>query len=314
VCQEDVANFQYLIGWMARMIQHPGQQGEVAVVLRGGKGVGKSFVAKQLGKLFGRHYLPISNPGHLVGNFNAHLRDVIFLFADEAFYAGDKKHESILKTLITEDTIQVEAKGVDVETASNFVHLMMASNDAHVVRASRDERRFFVLDVGSDQQQQGAYFGAITADLESGGYENLLHFLLTYDLDAYDVRRPPRTAALRDQQESTLEGIERLIFEMLKNAELPFHTPRTVDGRPMVGTLQLQTYAHNTFIRDASEKKIGTLLRQLEAERRRQGGAYWVLPPVAAARRAWAQKWFEADWDEATDWHIPAAESSKGPF
>jgi hypothetical protein len=191
---------------------------------------------------------------------------------------------------------------------------MMASNDAHVVRASRDERRFFVLDVGSDQQQQGAYFGAITADLESGGYENLLHFLLTYDLDAYDVRRPPRTAALRDQQESTLEGIERLIFEMLKNAELPFHTPRTVDGRPMVGTLQLQTYAHNTFIRDASEKKIGTLLRQLEAERRRQGGAYWVLPPVAAARRAWAQKWFEADWDEATDWHIPAAESSKGPF
>src|SRR5205814_9116430 len=155
VCAGEAAHYDYLVGWMARIVQHPGQQGEVAVVLRGGKGVGKSFVAREFGKLFGRHYLHISNPSHLVGNFNSHLRDVIFLFADEAFYAGDKKHESILKTLITEDTIQIEAKGVDVETSPNFVHLMMASNDTHVVRASGDERRFFVLEVSPEKQQQG---------------------------------------------------------------------------------------------------------------------------------------------------------------
>lgn len=67
------------------------EQGEVAVVLRGGKGVGKSFVAEHFGRLFGRHYLKVSQPGHLVGNFNSHLRDVVVLFADEAFYAGDKR-------------------------------------------------------------------------------------------------------------------------------------------------------------------------------------------------------------------------------
>ena len=205
VCSGKETYFQYLVGWMARLIQKPGQQGEVAVVLRGGKGVGKSFVAREFGKLFGRHYLHISNPSHLVGNFNSHLRDVIFLFADEAFYAGDKKHESILKTLITEDTIQIEAKGVDVEHYLNFVHLMMASNDAHVVRASGDERRFFVLEVGAERQQQASYFGAIAGDLKAGGYENFLHFLLTYDLSNYNVRQVPRTAALLDQQESTLE-------------------------------------------------------------------------------------------------------------
>ena len=76
------------------------------------------------------------------------------MFADEAFYAGDKKQLPILKHLITSDTLGVEAKDVDAETAANFVHMIMASNDDHVVQATQDERRFFVLNVGAERQQQ----------------------------------------------------------------------------------------------------------------------------------------------------------------
>jgi len=32
----------------------------------------------------------------LVGNFNAHLIDCVLLFADEAFWAGDKQGENTL--------------------------------------------------------------------------------------------------------------------------------------------------------------------------------------------------------------------------
>lgn len=204
VCQGNEAHFQYLLGWLARMVQHPDSPGEVAVVLRGGKGTGKSFAARQFGALLGRHFLHVSNPSHLVGNFNSHLRDVVLLFADEAFYAGDKKHASILKTLITEDTLQIEAKGVDVETAPNYVHLVMASNDEHVVPASGDERRFFVLDVGQGKQQQSAYFKAIAEQMDNGGREALLHMLLTYDLSDFDVRAVPQTDALKDQKDLSL--------------------------------------------------------------------------------------------------------------
>jgi len=69
------------------------------------------------------------------------------------------------------------------------------------------------------------------------------------------------------------------------------------------------------FKREVSEKRIGTLLRELGAERKRQGGAHWVLPPIIDARRAWDEKWFETAWDEATEWHIPGPDwSAKGPF
>lgn len=220
VCQGDETLYHYLMCWLARMVQRPGEPGHVAVVLRGGKGVGKSYVAKEIGYLFGRHFLHVSNPSHLVGNFNSHLRDAVFLFADEAFYAGDKRHASILKTLITEDTLQIEAKGIDVETAPNYVHLMMASNDEHVVPASGDERRFFVLDVGQAQQQNTAYFGAIADQLDNGGREALLHLLLTYDISEFRVQDVPQTQALRDQKDLSLSPEEDWWLNKLLDGQL----------------------------------------------------------------------------------------------
>ena len=53
------------------------------------------------------------NAKHLVGHFNAHLQHCSVLFADEAFFAGDRSHESVLKGLITEETLLIEPKGVD---------------------------------------------------------------------------------------------------------------------------------------------------------------------------------------------------------
>lgn len=199
LCDNNEDWYAYMLGWMARAVQKPGDVGYSAVVLRGKRGTGKSFVAKNFGKLFGRHYVPVTDAKHLVGNFNAHLRDVVVVFADEAFYAGDKKHESVLKTTITEETKLFESKGVDVGIGVNCIHLIMASNESWVVPAGYDERRFFVLDVAEAKAQDTDYFGQIQNDLETGGYESLLHFLMTYDISDFNVRIVPKTDALREQ-------------------------------------------------------------------------------------------------------------------
>lgn len=204
ICAGVQDHFDYLVRWMARVVQQPATAGEVAVVLRGSRGVGKSFFAKEFGKLLGRHFLQVSNSVHLVGQFNKHLRDVVLLFADEAFFAGDKRHESVLKTLITEETLNIEAKGIDMESSPNYIHLIMASNDDHVVPAGGDERRFLMLDVGDAQQLATNYFKEIKDELDNGGREALLHYLLNLDLGGWDVRVVPRTAALAEQQQRTL--------------------------------------------------------------------------------------------------------------
>ena len=77
VCDGDPVRFDYLMGWLARMFQCPAQQGEVAVVMRGGEGAGKGILARAVKKILGQHGLQISNAKHIVGNFNVHLRDCL---------------------------------------------------------------------------------------------------------------------------------------------------------------------------------------------------------------------------------------------
>lgn len=220
VCRGSPEIYDYVVGWMARGVQEPASTGEVALILKGPKGTGKSKFAKIYGSLFGRHFMTVSNSSHLVGNFNSHLRDCVVLFADEAFYAGDKKHESILKNLVTDDTLTIEAKGVDVEQSPNYVHLIMASNEEHVVPATADERRWIVLDVGSDNQKDTDFFRRMDAQMQRGGRESLLHFLLNVDISDFEVRNVPGTDALQSQKLLSLSVEERFWLEKLEEGRI----------------------------------------------------------------------------------------------
>lgn len=220
VCSGNNDHYAYMVGWMARLVQHPDGPGEVALVLRGRRGTGKSFFTKVLGELFGRHFLQVSDSKHLVGSFNAHLRDTVLLFGDEAFFAGDKKHESVLKTLVTEEHLVIEGKGVDAEAAPNYVHLVLASNEDWVVPAGLDERRFFVVEMGETHKQDHAYFKQIREDLDNGGLESLLHFLLTFDLSTFEVRQVPQTSALQEQKIMSMSPETQWMFEKLWEGRL----------------------------------------------------------------------------------------------
>ena len=180
ICGDDEEYAAYLLGWMAYAVQNPGKPGEIAIVLRGREGTGKGVFAKEFGKLFGPHFKHITHGHHLTGHFNRHLEQCSVLFADEAFFAGDRSHEFVLKGLITEETILVEPKGLDLYSARSCIHLIMASNSDWVVPAGADARRYFVLDVSDAKIQDGEYFAAITAELDSGGREALLDYLQNF--------------------------------------------------------------------------------------------------------------------------------------
>jgi Family of unknown function (DUF5906) len=147
VCSGRGDYFDWLVRWFARCVQRPGKPAETALVLRGEKGAGKSLVGLILTRLFRDHSLSITQSRHLTGNFNSHLMDVLALFVDEALWAGDKPGEGVLKALVTQDTLVIEPKGVDPFPMPNRLKIIIASNHDWVVPATRDERRYFALDV-----------------------------------------------------------------------------------------------------------------------------------------------------------------------
>jgi hypothetical protein len=151
-------------------------------------------------KIFRHHALQITHSRHLTGNFNAHLMDALFLFLDEAFWGGDKQGEGVLKTLITEDCVQIEPKGVDSFPMLNRLKIMMASNNDWVVPATEDERRYFVLDVSDAKVGDRTYWRELHAALDGGEVAAFLDCLLTHDLNGFEIRDVPHTKGLNRQK------------------------------------------------------------------------------------------------------------------
>lgn len=206
----------YIIAWMADVVQNPDKLIGTALVLRGAMGVGKGVFANIFGSLFGRHYISLSQSNQLVGRFNGHLKDKVLLHADEAFWGGDKSAEGNLKSLVTEPYITIEEKGLNAYSAKNHLHMIFSTNNDWAVPAGPQERRFFVIDVGDKHMQDSKYFGAIQEQMKKGGTEALLDYLLKYDLMGKDLRKFPKTKALLETKVMSLTPVQKFWYQRLE--------------------------------------------------------------------------------------------------
>jgi hypothetical protein len=209
ICKGNPEHFDYLMGWMARILQDPGgKRPGVAVVLKAGKGIGKGAYVDYFGSIFGEAFKPIADSDSFTGRFNMHLSKALVVFLDEAFCNGDKKAEGKMKQLITEKDFLFEQKGIDAITLPNYINVIIASNEDWVVPASSDERRFFVLEPSEARQGDFEYFGRIAEERKNGGPEAMMYDLLHHDYSKINLRKAPVTEALSRQIQQSFSPVE----------------------------------------------------------------------------------------------------------
>lgn len=305
ICGGNAEHFAYLLGWMANAVQNPGEPGHTVPVLRGPQGCGKSIFGHHFGHVFGRHYFYANAPDDVLGKFNSHLRETVFLFADEAFFAGDPKNARRLKAIVTDPLLTIELKGVNKEQAKNCLHCIMAGNDEWIVQVDKDDRRYFVLDALGTHANDHAYFATIARQMERGGYEAMLHELLTMDLSGFNVRAKPDTLGLQRQKQFSMDAESRWILQLLRDG-LPESAQH--NGCPDVAYpgdrddgKRAGLYAHARKsapdLRDRSDVRLADVLTEWGVTRKRHPeGMRCVFPPLASMRAAFDAKWGEQDW------------------
>ena len=294
----------YVIRWIAFMLQRPWETPEAAIAFRGEEGTGKGTLGRALMSIAGPHGLTVSSSRQFAGRFNDHLRDCVFLFADEAVWPGDKEGEGVLKQLITEPVISYEGKNKGIVAGRNMVHLMMASNEDWVVPASPEARHYFVSDVSDRRKRDQVFFGRLWRQMDDGGLAGMVHDLLAMDLTGWrPAMKIPQTKALADQKLRSLKPAGRFWFELLNEGELPVSF--TVDCEEVdwrAGPVEL-----GPADRDKAVSAFDMFLRknQLRSERathralvnagkklirlttaRASGGTErtWIIPPLNEAR------------------------------
>ena len=188
ICKGDAPCYEYVLNWLALMIQRPGFLPGVALCLLSGQGTGKGQFVEYLGKILGRYLKQYSDPAHLFGQFTAHLDDALLVYADEMRWHGKSGESSLLKTMVTEKTRASERKHGAVQQVKNCIHLIIASNEDWAVPAEVDDRRFFVLEVSDHRVGDFAYFEQLAGERDNGGPGALLHLLQTRDISSFNPK------------------------------------------------------------------------------------------------------------------------------
>lgn len=220
ICRGNQAYYDWLMTWMAHMVQRPWEKMSSAVVLKGVRGTGKSMLFDFLRMLFGNHALKVSNKDAVVGTFNAHQAALVLLVCEEAFWAGDMQAANALKDKISSNEMMLTPKGVDSMRVENYMSVAFISNEDWVVPASLgDERRFFVLEVGEARRGDSVYFKAMKKQMEQeGGLGAFLYDLQNYipaNSDWDVLRSPPATEWLIQQGVATMHKWESFFYSLL---------------------------------------------------------------------------------------------------
>ena len=212
----DRSCFDYLIDYMAHMIQRPEEKPGVMLVLLGGQGTGKGVYFSLLKAIWPRTTLQVADIDQVIGKFNAPLERNYVICMDEALFAGDRKSMNRLKSTVTEASIQIEQKFQPSRVIESVHRFFAASNHDHFGNVERDDRRFAFFRVSDSRQQDSAYFSSIaTAILDPVILGALVYYLRRKDLTSFNIRAKPRSQEHQKQKLLSLQGFDRYWYEVL---------------------------------------------------------------------------------------------------
>lgn len=298
ICENNPMLFDWVVSYLAHLIQKPWEKPRVALVLRGRKGVGKNVFIERFGDMIKSNFLVVSNQRYLSGNFNAHLERLLMVVFDEAFWSGDKKAEGTLKDLITGANHLIERKGKEPYTVKNCTRVIILGNEDWLVPATQDERRFAVLDVGESKMKDSSFFGQINKGMKAGGNTILFNYLMNYKSNC-DINVAPSTKALTSQKTSSLHPLHQFWFESLKEGRL-VQSDFGIDWQTELNKERFRSAFRRYMIerkidsRLPHEELVSKLMRQVlpkissTQKRTEEGRArYYIIPPLEEARKNW---------------------------
>jgi Family of unknown function (DUF5906) len=300
---------EYILNWIAYCVQFPHLMPRVVVALLGGEGTGKGILWTMFLKIWGRHGKHLMRPSDLLGNFNDNLKDAIFVFADEAMFAGDRATANILKGMITEDTFTVEPKFVNKYVMPNYKKIVIASNEHWVVPADTDARRYAVFRVSERRKGQKAYFRRIINQMKNGGTQAMLYDLLDRKIGGFDPEVIPNTDELFEQKQLSWDPTTLWWFERLSEGVLKYDDLGKWTGRISRALVQCAVSAKTTsqYEQHALATKIGKSLNKLcphhhtdqGTDERGKKERYYVFPSLKQCRSDFemAHRWMRINWE-----------------
>lgn len=146
LCNNDECVYDYIIKWLAQMVQFPAQKTIIPTFISG-EGAGKGSFTTILEMMFGESkYFETTQPERDVwGAFNNVMVNTFFIHISELSKKQTMECEGKIKGLITDKSLPINSKGKDVYTINSFHRFMVCTNNLEPVSTHEQDRRNIII-------------------------------------------------------------------------------------------------------------------------------------------------------------------------
>ncbi len=217
-----------ILDYLAHNIKFPGFKIPWAFVIQSTEGAGKNVIKRVISHCIGASYVYYPNAKELTNSgsqFNAWMRNKLFILADEIKVDDRRDLIEVLKPMISETRIEVQSKGVDQGLEDNYANWGFFTNYKDAVPVSKNGRRYAIffspLQRAEDLISRGMdsrYFTALYDWLDNGGAAAVAEFFMTYPIERGEIpMRAPQTTSWQEAVVVSRTPLERVIYEALED-------------------------------------------------------------------------------------------------
>ena len=221
----DPRDREIITTYMAALVQNPGKKFQWCPMIQGGEGNGKTLIANAMAFAVGNRYTHKPTAQDLGNPFNAWMLEKLLIIIEEIFTSHKRELAERMKPMVTNETIEVQAKGIDQVTVDNRANFLTFTNHKDAIVLSVDGRRYSIFFTPQQTAMDletwgmgGDYFPKLYAWMRETGYEIVNEFLQTYDLyaefnPAGNCQRAPQTTSSQEGYELGVGAVEQEILE-----------------------------------------------------------------------------------------------------
>lgn len=206
LCGEEEKATQYVLNYLAHIVQYPGTLPRVALVFMSSQGVGKNIFFENFAKyvLGDDLYLQTDNMEKIIGRFNVN-HNKLMVIMDEVQTKDSFTNSEAIKNMITAETLQWERKGLDGVTIRNVARQIMFSNGVTPVKIESSDRRFMLMECSDAVRNNTEYFKRLHSFLKDDTNVRAIYdMLMKVDLSSWDSTNDRViTKAYKDVQSAT---------------------------------------------------------------------------------------------------------------
>jgi ABC-type oligopeptide transport system ATPase subunit len=201
-------------------IQNPATRIDLAIMLLGRQGSGKSLFGKICMGMV-QPYATKLSMDMVAGNFNGWMEKTLIAVVAETDGAKLKDNMSTIQSWITDKQQNVNEKYRVEKQLNNNTFFMFDSNEMNAGAFSDDDRRMIVVGAPGRHPDGDDFYDPIGRWYEQGGPQHLLYYFQHYDLEGWV---PPNKAPLtREKKNAHLAALTPLqkIGERILDGEVP---------------------------------------------------------------------------------------------